>query len=95
MKEPWEIYFDELQIELNRLRKVEGEDSSDDGLDEAIKNTQKAVLSHLTQVEMWLRDEAIGLLKHLEKEGVRRAPDLGLRESLRHAWTDWKLKRGK
>lgn len=92
MKEPWEIYHDEVLRELNRAAK---EDLSFEEALKAERQVAQAVFYHLVEVLHWHSEDALDLVACLRNVAFVKDGDTerSYRERLRHAWTDWNLKR--
>lgn len=88
MKEPWQIFYDELRREWKRDTAPTGE-----GFTRSIKIAADATGHHLVHRLHWDEDKAMDLLHVLASairpDGKGETP----RERLRHAYTDWVLSR--
>ena len=95
MKEPWEIYADETQLEIQRVKKAAAEGHrkmTRSELENAEYVAAEACFYHLIEelnLKEWEAEEVV------ERFRSRWSAKGGIREKLRNEWTDWVLTRGR
>ena len=95
MKEPWEIYADETQLEIKRVKKAAAESHrkmTRSELENAEYVAAEACFYHLIEelnLKEWEAEEVV------ERFRSRWSGKGGIREKLRNEWTDWVLTKGR
>lgn len=101
MKEPWQVFDDELRVEIGRLQKIEAGPDGPVGkvAEQDVGAISRAVVdataNHLIEAEGLSKKEAMDVTRLFLREAGREGEtDVPLRERLRHAWTNWRLDQG-
>lgn len=91
MKEPWEVFNDELKLEWTRIIKREGE-LTPEGFQKALRIAGEAMADDLVVREKWRGEDATDLALTLVRALMEKR-ETEVQERLKHAYTDWQLSR--
>jgi hypothetical protein len=94
MKQPWEVYHDELTAELERSAKNSASVDkaiTHERVQEVLRAVRAVVLNDLTSRRGWGKEDARLAVDHLEY-ALENAYQVGLKNALRQAWMHWLLR---
>lgn len=85
MKEPWEIYWDELSSEMRRLFKKNPSPAQEE-IFKAEQTAAEAVAYHIVEQLHYLTNEAVEVIELFRASQVDK-------NALQHVWTGYVLRR--
>ncbi len=96
MKEPWEVFYDELWQEIERTwaRQPDGKIQLTEAESDSIWHTASAATAwHLVDSLHWNPPHAEELVMRFRAAYGDRTAGQTPREALRNTWTEWNLRR--